>query len=164
MKGWKALTILTLSIAACGESTIIHTWPSGAKVSINSQLVGVSPVEYSVPSSQWPGTFHYRLEREGFVPQEGDLQTRLAKGRVVGQIFTLGLLSNFKRTVTLEDRYDFELVPTSDARGSNVDHGGQANPPADAPERLRQLRELLDKGLITKQEYDKHRTEILNNL
>jgi hypothetical protein len=34
----------------------------------------------------------------------------------------------------------------------------------DVEERLRKLQDLLDKGLITKEEYDKKRQEILNSL
>jgi hypothetical protein len=42
--------------------------------------------------------------------------------------------------------------------------GAPASPPPSAAERLLRLKELLEKGLITQEEYDKRRQEILKSL
>jgi hypothetical protein len=38
-----------------------------------------------------PSALHYSIQKEGYVPKTGTLEARLAPGRVVGAVFTLGI-------------------------------------------------------------------------
>jgi hypothetical protein len=144
-------------MCACSESTTIRSEPAGANVWVNSRLVGKTPVEYVVSRSQWPenGEFRYRIEKDGYVAKQGSFHEVTGGGRVTSAIATLGLSLIFKRATTLENEYVFELEPAATSNETQS---------LSVEQRLRRLRELLDRGLIDEQEYKQQRAEILRGL
>ena len=109
--------LLTVALAApgCAERAMIRTCPPGADVTINDQRLGASPVEYEVARADWPenGIFHYRIERPGYEPAEGEFDQSMCTGRIMGGAFSGGLSFLFKRPSCLQDTYLFELEPAS---------------------------------------------------
>jgi len=101
----------------CAETATIRTCPPGARVSINDEVVGVSPVEYTVRREDWPedGVFHFRIEREGYLPAEGSFDQSMCMGRIMGGAFSGGLSFLFKRPSCLQDTYLFDLEPVATA-------------------------------------------------
>lgn len=161
MRFWLLASIfVTMTIAGCTEATTIRTFPTNAQVWVNDKYVGITPVRYIIPRSEWPvdGRFHYRAEREGCVPKEGDFHSVVAAGRITGAVFTLGTLLIFKRPTTLPDTYDIVLDPVATTTG-------RIRPTSPSvEERLRQVDDLYEHGAITEQERLRKRREILDNL
>jgi NADPH-dependent glutamate synthase beta subunit-like oxidoreductase len=147
-----------LLVAGCADTALIRTYPPGAKVTINNQYIGVTPVEYVAPRGAWPAdnTFHYRFEREGYVTQEGTFRGEEAHVRGIGAFFTLGLTKIFRNPNGFKgSQYEFEL------KSLDVVHGTEPGPRED---RLRRLQDLYDRGLITAQEYKRFRSDIIHDL
>lgn len=107
-----ASAIAALLLAAgCSESTTVRTSPPGAQLSVNGQFVGLTPTAFSVPRSEWKEPYNYTIAMPGYEPIEGALAVQTAPGRVVGSMFTLGVLLAFKRPATFKDVHDFVLRP-----------------------------------------------------
>lgn len=111
----RGLVLAALVVASgCAESVYLSSRPSGATVTINDQRVGRTPMVYSVVPAEWSPPYRYRVERPGFEPAEGVLETGVSDGRVVGGILSLGLSLFFKQPDTfLREDYLFELERTS---------------------------------------------------
>jgi hypothetical protein len=135
-----AALICVIPLIGCTESTLIRTNPPGAQLRINNRFVGVTPLVYSLPSSQFrkQSRFAYRVEREGYVTEEGFLRLVPTPGRVVGAVFTLGIVAAFVPFRSFNWRYDIALTAK----------------PGTAAARTRRLQELLERGDLTKEEYE----------
>jgi hypothetical protein len=154
------LIVLSLALfgIACSESTAIRTYPPNAKVSVDDTVIGVSPVEFRYPSWSMGGkTFRYRAERDGYLPAEGRLKTRVAPGRIVAAVFTSCITCLFHGFKTFEEQTNIELTPLN---GQVVEKSGET---AAIAERLRRIQDLYDQGLMTEQEYKRYRSEILHD-
>jgi hypothetical protein len=64
--------------------------PTGAKVFVDDKYIGDAPTTYATREVTLRA---YRMEPSGSPPLEGFLTPHLAPGRVVGAIFTLGILA-----------------------------------------------------------------------
>ncbi len=162
-----ALAVLIL-FESCASSTVIQSNPSGAKLYLNSSLVGTTPYRHT--DSKIVGTTTFvRLEKEGYEP----LNTSFSRdeqadvGAIIGGIF---LLFPFLWTMKYSPSRTYELVPAS----------SPGNPPMVAPmplandaapatlsssktDKLRDLKKLLDEGVLTKDEFEKEKKKILNS-
>jgi len=142
----------------CASETMVHTMPPGAKVTINNQLIGISPVLYSVRKYDWPrdNTFRYHIEREGCVPKDGEFQGHVSPGTIVASIFlTAGISLLWNNLMEFpEDEFRVDLEPVG-LRTTNA----SALPIAD---RLRRVADLYEQGLISEQEHKRVRGEILD--
>src|SRR5215831_11442649 len=99
MNASRSVSLLTLAavLAGCAESTMVRSYPSGSTVYLNGEMKGITPIVLSVPRSQFDTeTFRVRIEREGYNSEERTLTTQRCTGRVVGGVFTLGILLLFK--------------------------------------------------------------------
>ncbi len=157
------LCLVTMAFAGCAESTLIKTAPPSAQVWINDKYVGISPVEYIVPRSQWPDSnrFHYRLTREGYLTKEGEFNGFVGGGRVTGGVFSLGISLIFKRPTTLDGEYQFELDPIARTTSDSAAVSGASRA---IDMRLRQVDELYERGAINEQEHLRKRREILDSM
>jgi hypothetical protein len=92
-----AAAILTTTLSGCAEEVLIRSTPAGAKAYIDSQYVGSTPASILIPRGQVMAKTHtWKVEHRNCEPAEGHLQTRIANGRVVGYVFTFGILAIFK--------------------------------------------------------------------
>jgi hypothetical protein len=159
MKRTAGVSVLALcvTLAGCAESTLIRSYPPGAKLYVNDQYEGVTPFMLTVPRAQFADhTFRVRLERDGYTPIDQTLLTRTCPGRVVGGIFSLGISFIFRRPTCFDSHQDFSMVPLP---GQPV----AAHQPT-IEERLQRIERMRDQGTITNEEYEHYRGEILKGL
>jgi len=154
------LLFLVVLASGCAEETLVRSMPAGAMVYQGDRQLGLTPTVFHVPRSQWQDHFLLRLELDGYDPAQVTVPTEVAKGRIVGGIFTLGFVWIFKRPTTLPDAIDVRLVPKLPPRVA----APTPTPPPSVEDRLRALQQLRDNELITEPEYRKRREEILNQL
>ncbi len=143
-------------LAGCTQTMVFRSDPPGARVSLDGQFVGITPARYALPERPLPDVLHYRIERGGYLPQEGELRPTFAVGRMFGAIFTVGILYAFRNPYVYAQVHDFALAPVSDRDVEKE--------PLRVDERLRRLQDLRDRGLITEQEYQQQRAAILHDL
>jgi hypothetical protein len=162
MKRARGLGVIVLSVAvlSCAESTMVRSYPSGAKLYVNGTFRGLTPLGLTVPRSEFADEVRVRLEHDGYAPTEGMLRKRTCGGRIVGGVFTLGIVLLFKRPTCFASPQDFALAPLPAQAGSGVPG---AHKPTVA-ERLQRIQKWRDQGIITDEEYEHDRREILKDL
>ena len=149
----------SIILTSCGSTTMIQSNPSGAKVYLNGESVGITP--YSHQDTKIVGsTTIVRLEKEGYET----LNTSFSRdeeadvGAIIGGIFTL---VPFLWTMKYKPIHSYELVPSSDNEKAVVKPNLQQNQSKSKADKLRELKQIFDEGLISKEEYEKERTKIL---
>jgi hypothetical protein len=158
-----ALAIWAATCASgCTEVARIQSSPSGARLYVNDELVGITPVEYRVPRWQWPEAFEYRLELEGYLTRRGELGTELHVGRVAGSALTLGIFALFLRPVSLADPQVFSLEAIPRAASAPIPEPAMIDRRDQLDDRLRALQKQLDEGRISPAEYQRRRDAILD--
>jgi len=146
-----SVILLSFSLAGCSETAVIRSGPTGADVYVNDQLVGRTPVQYLVPRDRLEQAFQVRIEKQGYEPVATSLHTQLARGRVTGAVFTLGILAIFRSMYFIEPIFvQLEAVPSP-----------QEERDRQLGESLRNLRALHDTGQISDQEYRRRQEELL---
>lgn len=150
-----ALILLAALLSSCASTTLIQTIPSGAKLYVDGSQVGPTP--YSLRDSKITGaSTTIRLEAEGYEP----LNTVITKdeevnvGAIVGGVF---FLVPFLWTMQYKPVRTYELhsVKTDVSTPAN---NLQSTALAD---KLRELKKLLDEGVITQDEFEKAKAKVL---
>lgn len=146
---------LVAVIASCStEPLVIRSIPVGATATVNGTVAGDTPVTIRIPRGDLDKPIQYRVEKENYQPAEGTVTARVAPGRVVGAVFTLGILLAFRSPLYLpEVTAQLQPVPTPAALGQGT-----------IEERLQKIESLRSKGLISEQEYTRLRGEVLGEL
>jgi hypothetical protein len=153
---------IALLASSCTSATMIQSTPPGAKVYLDGQPVGTTP--YRMADTKIVGTCTMvDLELEGYEP----IYTQICRneevdaGAIVGGIF---FLFPFLWTMKYYPTHHYEFREA----------GGAAPMPAVAPdsqeapltpskaEELRELKKLLDEGVLTQEEFDREKARILN--
>ncbi|GAB3954240.1 hypothetical protein GCM10028805_39340 [Spirosoma harenae] len=157
-----ALASLIL-LESCASSTVIQSNPTGAKLYLNNSLVGTTPYRHT--DTKIVGTTtEVRLEKEGYRP----LLTNFARneqadvGAIIGGVF---LLFPFLWTMKYNPNRTFELLPATGTEPSGnltMPLANDAVAPASKATQLRELKKLLDDGILTKEEYEKEKKKILD--
>ncbi len=142
-----------LLLTGCAtENFTVNTYPEGARVTINGIFAGVTPFEYKVPRDKIR-PLPYRVEKVGSFPAEGVAEPRVSAGRIAGTIFTAGILRAF-RGWRVYDELLVELrpipPPSTDVRP--------------AAERLEEIEQIYERGLLSERQYKRLRAEILDEL
>jgi hypothetical protein len=152
-----ALSLGLLSVVGCGaERAVLLSEPPHAKVYIDEKFVGMSPASFLV--GRWDDA-RYRVVLDGYKPAEGELQGRLAPGRVAATVFTFGIYTMFSGLYYYPPT-DVDLSPSPDSRPQ-----APIGTPTESPEdRLRHVQTLHDQHLIDEQEYERMRSNILREL
>ena len=88
--------ITAVSVYGCAEGVAIKSYPLGAKAFVDGQYIGTTPAEADIPRSAVGQPHSWRVEYRNCDSAEGQLQTRVAGGRIVAYIFTLGVVAIFK--------------------------------------------------------------------
>ncbi len=145
---------------------MIQSNPSGAKLYLDEESVGVTPYRHR-DTKIVGSTTYVRLEKEGYET----LNTAFSRneeadvGAIIGGIF---LLFPFLWTMKYKPSHTYEMASLS----------GEAPAPTNRPmqqqsiqpqstgtkaAKLRELKGLLDEELITQEEYDTERAKIMNS-
>jgi Short C-terminal domain/PEGA domain len=149
--------LLAAVFAGCTQTTMFRSDPPGARVSIDGVFTGITPSRYDMPEHPLPTVLRYRIERGGYLPQEGEIRPAFGAGRFFGALFTVGFVYVFRNPYIYQQSYDFALSPLDDPRDVQKD-------PLRIDERLRRLKDLFDQGLISEEEYQRQRAAILHEL
>lgn len=94
---------VAVGTGGCAEHFVFRG-PPGASIYVNEVKIGTAPVTYKVPRA---APFRYRVGEKDCVSAEGTMETRKSAGRIVGMIFTAGLLATVRgATVFRQDFLD----------------------------------------------------------
>lgn len=146
------LCLAALTLGGCAETLLIRSYPVGARATVNGEFIGVTPATLEVPRDQvTKQEYRWRVEKPNYESAEGLVTPRIAPGRIVGAVFTLGILLAFRSPYYLP-AVTAELPPVAAAAGESTE------------QRLETIERLHEKGLISEQEYKRLRAQILEGL
>lgn len=130
------------SLVGCAHLTRLETNPSGASVFVNDQFQCITPCLYGTGATQL-AELPLRIERPGYETVRDHLKTTILTSRIVGGLFTLGLVPLFKWPHTFQSVHSFNLRPLS------------------REERLEEIDRQRTAGKITDQEREQLRLKLL---
>lgn len=142
------------------DEAVFRSVPSGAQVYLDDQLIGTTPLSLSVACDQVVDR-RYRIQYQDCEPAEGILSARVAPGRVVGMVFSLGVSAIFQCPNYF---VPVNVLLTGGVCGSGGVPVAAQGPSGDLAERLRVLRDLHQRGVLTDAEYEQERERALNGL
>ncbi len=180
-----AASIVAL-LAGCGETIAIRSYPPSAKAFVDGEFVGTTPAYHYVPRAEVTPNHRWRVEYGNCDPAEGTVATGIAGGRIVGYIFTLGILALFRgphyfipvdAALQGGDCGPARVFVPTDSDVGGVKGGvnilqivgdrnlgarsGGGDPVQELAARLSVLRDLYRRKLITKDEYEAERKRAL---
>lgn len=159
MRGAALFLASLILFSSCASTTMIQSTPKGAKLYLNGESVGTTP--YSHRDTKIVGSTNtVRLEKEGYETfntsfsrnEEADV------GAIIGGIF---FLFPFLWTMKYKPTHTYEMVPLSGETQTTVETRSSDDRPLTKAERLRELKNLLDDDIITQEEFDTEKKEIL---
>jgi len=138
--------------SSCSSTTLISSEPSGAAVYLNGEKVGKTP--YSHTDTKIVGSCtQLRLEEEGYEVFNAVFcrNEQVDAGAIIGGLFFFPV---FLWVMAYKPGRTYELIPLD---------GVEPEPDFDdsKKEKLRELKEMFEEGLINKEEYDAERKKIL---
>ena len=99
------LSCLCASLAACSTASRFHTKPDGAKLYINGDYIGETPVVFT-DRRGFPKRLHIQIRKEGYK----DLDFYLDKSNdYLGMFLTLFYGAGFFLSSSLDNDYHFDL-------------------------------------------------------
>lgn len=152
----------SILISSCASSTIIMSNPPNANVYLDGQSVGVTPYKYT--DTKIVGSINnLKLEKEGFetINTSFSRNEEADVGAIIGGIL---LLFPFLWTMKYKATHEYELIALSgnlQEIKSNVKPEDPSKNKSKA-ERLRELKQLLDEKILTKEEFEKEKKKILD--
>ena len=145
------VAVLSL-VAGCAESALIRSSPEGADVYVNNQLIGTTPVTFTVPRSELADSYELKIEKDGYEPYVGTMPTRIAGGRATAAVFTLGIVYAFKSPRYIAAPHAVPLRPSLEAE---VDRR--------LGKELRELNRRLAEREITQEQFEQQRKQLLGD-
>ncbi|MEI8087659.1 MAG: PEGA domain-containing protein [Paludibacter sp.] len=169
LKFFSILLVAGILFTSCASSTLIQSYPSGAKVYIDGELTGVTPYWHS--DTKITGSItNVDLVKEGYEPLYTSFSRteQVSVGSIIGGLFIWPI---FLWTMEYKPTHNYELTPLK--YQSNVDSIQLSNPqsieqqvPVQAVspkiQRLKELKQLLDEKVITKEDFEKQKQKILD--
>lgn len=157
-----------LFLSSCVSSTTIISRPPGARVFVNNEYLGETPVVYSDTKIAF-STNMVTLEKEGYEP----LHTTFSRseepevGAIVAAFFSFFIpllwVTKYKSSRTYElvplSNTSRELRSESDAKV--MDSEALPSTTTSRSEQLRELKKLLDEGILTQEEFEAEKKKIL---
>jgi len=148
----------SLLLSGCSSTTMIQSNPSKAKLYIDGAYVGVTPYSYS-DTKIVGSSMVVKLEIEGYKPLVSTItrDEEVDIGAVIGGVFfTIPFLWTMKYYPT----HNYVLMPVQDEQtteSQNIDTTKKSK-----VDKLRDLKNLLDANIITKDEFEKEKSKILD--
>lgn len=147
----------SLFAMSCASTTIIRSMPDGANVYLNEEYAGKTPYAHS--DTRVTGScMVVTLEKEGYEPLITDIcrNEETDVGAIIGGFF---FLFPFLWTMKYKPTHNYELIPVDSTlieQNRFIYTGTESK-----YEQLRQLKELYDDGVLSKEEYEKEKKKIL---
>jgi len=129
-------------VTGCAERAVIRSDPEDARVFINDQMIGTTPVVFAVERDELADSYKLRLEKDGYESYEGNIPTSVAPGRATGAVFTLGILYLFRSPRALDAPGTIPLRPSLEAEADRR-----------LGKELRELNQLLERNQISTEEF-----------
>ena len=151
------MLVASVALAACSSSTMIRTRPPGAKVYVNGEYIGESPARYR-DSRILGATNDLEIEMDGYKDKRMTFtkDEKADVGAIIGGIF---FLVPFLWTFGYKNNRLYELDPvTAEAEKSLPNLAPKVSSKA---ERIRELKQLFDEGIITQEEFEASKRQIL---
>jgi len=148
----------SILLASCASTTMIQSSPSGAKLYLNGEYAGETP--YTHRDSKIAGSAtSVRLEKDGYETFQGEFRRneKADAGAIVGGFF---FLVPFLWTMKYIPSRTYELESLTNVDISDSESIQTENEKSQA-DQLRELKELLDEGVITQEEFEREKKKIL---
>lgn len=165
------LFLASVLFTGCVSSTLIQSYPSGAKVYIDGEPAGVTPYWHTDTKITGSVT-NIDLVKDGYEPLYTSFSRteQVSTGAIIGGIFCWPI---FLWTMEYKPTHSYELLALDNQ--SRVDSTQIGNmqtieqitlkpAPTTKVERLRELKQLLDEKVITKEDFEKQKQKILDEL
>src|SRR5690554_2555327 len=126
---------------------------------MNEEYMGVTPYSYS-DTKIVGSTTSIRLEKEGYEPFYTSLSRNeeVDVGAIIGGIF---VLVPFLWTMKYKPVHNYELVPLDGTQAEEEVQDSVGNSYATKEAKLRELKRLMDEGLINMTEYNREKNKVL---
>ena len=156
----------TALFSSCASSTLLQSTPSGARLYLDGEAVGLTPYRHTDTKIVGTTTM-VRLEKNGYEPliTSFSRNEEVDVGAIIGGLF---VYVPFLWTMKYKPTHSYELqLPGGPGPLPTV---GAAPPTLAAPpppptqsraDRLRENKKLLDEKVLTQQEYEKEKQRIL---
>lgn len=169
------LSITTLLFCSCASSTLIQSYPSGARVYVNGQERGLTPY-WHTDRKMIGAVTNIDILKDGYEPLYTYIERteQVNAGAVLGGLFCWPLLA---WSMQYDQTHNFELkplapsaqiVPQQDAvlltpqPIVNTQGAIQTQNTATTKiQKLRELKQMLDENLINKEDFEKQKLRIL---
>ncbi len=157
------LAIVCVIFASCSSTTLIRSVPDGAKLYVDGEPVGVTPYEI-VDTKIIGSATDIKLVMDGYE----DFGTRIYKDEElnVGALIGGFIIPAVPWLWVMKYRpvHTYELTPFGNFAPENqsVAPEGAATVKSKT-DQLLELKELLDKGVLTKEEFEKEKKKVLDN-
>jgi hypothetical protein len=144
---------------SCASTTLIQSMPAEASLYIDDQPVGNTPYSYSDTKIVGSAT-SIRLEKEGYEPLYTTIyrNEEVDVGAVVGGIL---FLFPFLWIMGYKSTHTYELMPLVEQSEEEFYSPASDQPVSDKAMRLRELKSLLDEGILTQEEFESEKAKIL---
>lgn len=152
----------SIFLTSCASTTMIQSTPVGAKVYLNGENVGTTPYEHR-DTKIIGSTTTVKLQKEGYE----ELITSFSRnekadvGAIIGGFF---FLVPFLWTMKYKPNHNYEMVPNSNAGLPSINNISESSTGKSKAESLKELKKLLDDKLITLEEYESRRKNILDQI
>jgi len=143
--------------ASCSSTTMIQSNPSKAKLYLNGEYIGETPYLYS-DTKIVGSSMVIKLEKEGFKPLVSIItkDEEINVGAIVGGVF---FAVPFLWTMKYKPVHNYELRPIEEVAVKAQKNQGTQKSKLD---RLREIKQLLDEKVITKEDFEKEKAKILD--
>ncbi|GGF26341.1 hypothetical protein GCM10011339_13040 [Echinicola rosea] len=150
------LFIALILFPSCASSTLIQSTPGEAKLYLNDEYVGVTPYKHRDSRIVGSST-DVRLEKEGYETFTTffSRDEKADVGAIIGGFF---LLFPFLWTMKYKPSRTYELTPLNSYNEVQEDDSSMAS----KADELLKLQELVEKGLITQEEFVQEKKKILD--
>ncbi len=148
-----------LILSSCASTTMIQSVPDHATLYIDNEKVGETPYKYTDEEMIFH-TVNIRLEKEGYEPYLGTFSRdeEVDIGPLIGGLCFCPVFLLW--AMKYEPAHTYELEPLSTPDNA-VEVPVGSNAIDQKADQLRQLKSLLDEGVITPEEYDREKAKIL---
>jgi hypothetical protein len=160
-----------LLLLGCASTTYIKTFPSGANVYEGDALMGVTPYMHWDREATGPENAGktFTLRKQGYADKKITIQKDVLN---IPRLFFPAPIFSLPWAYDYKEEYSFELEPIGQRRApfphkiSNQRSGAVVDdqPYSESSRKLRELKKLNDEGLLTNEEYEMKRAEIIDNM